>query len=43
VRPEAVGRWKTDSGVNYYDFLAPAMREYGYEIPVASGASKETE
>lgn len=37
VKPEAVGRWKTDTGVNYYDFLAPAMREYGYEIPAAQG------
>ena len=30
VKPDAVGRWKTDAGVNYYDFLAPAMKEYGY-------------
>ncbi len=33
VNPEAVDRWKLDSGVNYYDFFAPAMLEYGYEIP----------
>lgn len=33
VNPEAVGRWKKDDGVNYYDFLEPAMREYGYEVP----------
>jgi hypothetical protein len=33
VRPEAVGRWQTDDGNNYFDFLAPAMREYGYQIP----------
>ena len=33
VRPDAVNRWKTDEGVNYYDFFEPAMREYGYEIP----------
>ena len=33
VRPDAVARWKQDQGVNYFDFLAPAMREYGYEIP----------
>ena len=33
VRPEAVGRWRTDDGPNYYDFLGPAMREYGYETP----------
>jgi hypothetical protein len=34
VHPEAIDRWKQDEGVNYYDFLAPAMVEYGYEIPV---------
>ena len=33
VNPEAVGRYKLDEGVNYFDFLEPAMREYGYEIP----------
>lgn len=30
VRPEAVGRWKTDEGVHCFDFFEPAMREYGY-------------
>jgi hypothetical protein len=33
VHPEAVDRWRHDDGVNYFDFFAPAMREYGYEIP----------
>jgi hypothetical protein len=33
VNPSAVGRWKMDAGVSFYDFLAPAMREYGYEPP----------
>jgi len=33
VRPETVGRWKLDGGVNYYDFFEPAMLQYGYEIP----------
>ena len=33
VRPDAVDRWRQDDGVNYFDFFAPAMREYGYEIP----------
>lgn len=33
VRPTTVARWKADTGVNYFDFLEPAMREYGYEIP----------
>jgi hypothetical protein len=35
VRPDAVDRWKEDDGVSYFDFFAPAMREYGYEIPSA--------
>ena len=33
VRPDAVARYRTDTGVNYYDFFAQAMKEYGYEIP----------
>jgi hypothetical protein len=33
VNPEAVGRWKLAEGVTYFDFFAPAMREYGYEMP----------
>ena len=33
VRPETVNRWKSDAGVNYFDFFEPAMREYGYAIP----------
>ncbi len=33
VRPEAVDRWKQDDGVNYFDFFAPAMREYHYPMP----------
>jgi len=33
VNPEAVDRWKTDKGVNYFDFFKPAMLEYGYEMP----------
>lgn len=33
VRPDSIDRWKLDDGVNYFDFFAPAMREYGYEIP----------
>jgi hypothetical protein len=37
VKTEAAGRYKTDAGVNYFDFLAPGMREYGYEIPAALG------
>ncbi len=30
VKPEAVDRWKLDAAINYYDFFAPAMEEYGY-------------
>lgn len=33
VRPDVIGRWKTDPEGNYYDFFKPAMLEYGYEIP----------
>ena len=36
VNPDAVGRWKTDPGPNYYDFFAPAMERYGYEIPATA-------
>ena len=42
VKPEAVGRWKTDTGTNYYGFFAPAMERYGYEMPpTAAEASSE--
>jgi hypothetical protein len=34
VNPEAVERWRKDDGENYFSFFAPAMQEYGYEIPV---------
>jgi hypothetical protein len=30
VRREPVGRWKTDDGVHYFDFLADDMAELGY-------------
>jgi Sulfotransferase family len=33
VRRDSIERWKLDDGVNYFDFFAPAMIEYGYEIP----------
>jgi hypothetical protein len=33
VRPDSVQRYKADTGVNYFDFFEPAMREYQYEIP----------
>jgi len=31
VSTDPVGRWKTDTGTNHFDFLAPAMEEHGYE------------
>ena len=33
VQPETVGRWKQDDQVNYFDFFAPAMVQYQYELP----------
>lgn len=33
VRPDAVGRWRTDTGDHYFPFLEAAMRRHGYEIP----------
>ncbi|MBQ9366443.1 MAG: sulfotransferase [Victivallales bacterium] len=38
VKPEVIGRWiadeeATDEDPNYFPFLEPAMREYGYEVP----------
>lgn len=40
VRPETISRWKTDTQSNYFDFLKPAMLEYGYEIPAPAMATK---
>ena len=36
VNPEAVGRWKLDNQVNYFDFFAPVMAQYQYDLPVQS-------
>ncbi|MEM7534349.1 MAG: sulfotransferase [Chloroflexota bacterium] len=33
VRPEAVARYQQDDGVNYFDFFAPSMDEFGYSRP----------
>ena len=33
VNPEATARHASDRGRNHFDFLEPAMRECGYEIP----------
>ncbi len=30
VNPEAIGRYRLDDGESMFDFLEPAMREYGY-------------
>ncbi|MCE5278425.1 MAG: sulfotransferase [Planctomycetaceae bacterium] len=31
VRPDSVGRWKSDTENHWFDFLAPAMDEHGYQ------------
>ena len=31
VRTDPVGRWKIDDGTHDFDFLAPAMKEHGYD------------
>ncbi len=33
MRQGTIERWRRDAGVNYFDFLAPAMRAYNYELP----------
>ena len=40
VNPAAVGRWQQDTETHYYDFFAPTMAQYGYELeaPAASAA-----
>ena len=35
VRPETVARYRSDEGVNYFNFFEPAMKQYGYEIPAS--------
>jgi hypothetical protein len=30
VRPDAVERYKSDTGVHYFDFFEPAMEAYNY-------------
>lgn len=36
VRPETVGRWRSQPDVVGYDFLEPALRAYDYEIPIGT-------
>ena len=31
THPQALNRWKSDDGVNYFDFFEPAMKAHGYE------------
>jgi hypothetical protein len=31
VRPDSIGRWKTDTEVHDFDFFAPALKSYKYE------------
>jgi hypothetical protein len=38
VRRDSIGRWEKDSGVSYFDFFEPAMREYGYAVPEKAAA-----
>lgn len=33
VRTDPVGRWKRVEDPPFFDFLKPAMEEYGYEVP----------
>ncbi|MCE9559655.1 MAG: sulfotransferase [Armatimonadetes bacterium] len=33
VKPEACGRYKTDTGVNYYDFFRDDLVEHDYPLP----------
>jgi len=40
VRPDTVERWKRSGGGRTFDFLEPAMREHGYELPCPKGAAK---
>ncbi|HOX08143.1 MAG TPA: sulfotransferase [Planctomycetota bacterium] len=40
VRPDTVERWKRSGDGRCFDFLQPAMREYGYELPCPKGAAK---
>ena len=30
VRPDSIGRWKTDDGLHDFDFFAPALKAYNY-------------
>lgn len=41
VKTDPLGRYERDEGVSYYDFFAPAMREYGYPLPEAAAESKQ--
>lgn len=33
LRKDTINRWQRDEGINYFEFLDSAMREYDYEIP----------
>lgn len=34
VKPDVIGRWKTDTGKRTFDFLANDLLENGYEVPL---------
>lgn len=42
VRPETVGRWRTHPDATCFDFLEPALRAYGYELPAAAALEQTT-
>lgn len=43
VNVEAVDRWQLDDGVTYFDFLAQAMAQYGYDMTEDLGRRLQTE
>jgi hypothetical protein len=42
VRPETVGRWRAQPDAACFDFLEPALRTYGYELPAAASLERTT-
>ena len=39
MRKDTINRWQRDQDVNYFDFFAPAMRQYNYQMPPAELAA----
>ena len=40
VKPDVIGRWKSDDGVHYFDFFQSDLVEHGYELPKAAKQKK---